>query len=52
MLVLSRLGMKSGTSASMRRIILGEGRSKRDGARWAEHFASSLGGSLRRFRMF
>lgn len=36
----------------MRRIILGEGRSERDGARWAERFASSIGGSLRTFRMF
>lgn len=26
--------------------------SKRDGARWAEHFASSISGSLRTFRMF
>lgn len=51
-LVLSHLGMKSGTSASMRGSILGEGRSKRDGARWAERFASGSGGSLRRFRMF
>lgn len=52
MLVLSHLETRSGTSASMRHIILGEERSKRDGARWAEHFASSISGSLRTFRMF
>lgn len=45
-------GWKSGTGASTRGIILGEERSERDGARWAERFASSTSAPLRTFRMF
>lgn len=45
-------GWRSRTRASTRGIILGEERSERDGARWAERFASSMSASLRTFRMF